>query len=75
MAKKNYKIIFAVDRNIKSAGRISLVLNLSQQENSKLIELNGTTSVSVDINNLPKGTYDVILKGNSVNEQQKFVKE
>ena len=39
------------------------------------ISLNGTTSVSVDINNLSKGTYNLLLKGNSINEQKKFVKE
>ncbi len=39
------------------------------------ISLNGTTSVAVDVNNLPKGTYEVILKGNSINEQKKLVKE
>jgi Secretion system C-terminal sorting domain len=39
------------------------------------ISLNGTTSVSVDVNNLSKGTYDLLLKGKSINEQKKFVKE
>jgi hypothetical protein len=39
------------------------------------ITLNGTTTVSVDINNLPKGTYNLLLKGSSINEQKKFVKE
>jgi trimeric autotransporter adhesin len=39
------------------------------------IQLNGNTSVSVDINNLPKGTYNLLLKSKSINEQKKFVKE
>jgi len=39
------------------------------------ISLNGTTSFPVDISNLPKGTYNLWLKGNSINENQKFVKE
>ncbi len=39
------------------------------------IALNGTTSVSVDINYLPKGMYTLILKTNSKTEHQKFVKQ
>ncbi len=39
------------------------------------ISLNGNTSVPVDINQLPKGTYNLFLKSKSINEQKKFVKE
>jgi len=39
------------------------------------ISLNGSTSVSIDINNLQKGTYYLLLKSKSINEQKKFVKE
>jgi hypothetical protein len=37
--------------------------------------LNGNTSLSIDINNLPNGTYNLFLKGNSINAQAQFVKE
>jgi hypothetical protein len=39
------------------------------------VVLNGSVSVSVDINNLPKGTYNLSLKGKTINKHQKFVKE
>ncbi len=39
------------------------------------ITLNGNTTFPVDINNLPKGTYTLLLKNKSLNEQKKFVKE
>lgn len=39
------------------------------------INLNGNTSVSIDINNLQKGTYNLVLKSKTKNEQKKFIKE
>jgi hypothetical protein len=39
------------------------------------ITLNGNTSISVSINNLPKGAYRLLLKSKSKNEQEKFIKE
>ncbi len=39
------------------------------------INLKGRASVSIDITGLSKGTYNVLLKGRSLNEQEKFVKE
>ena len=39
------------------------------------ISLKGNTSFSVEITNLPKGTYNVWLKGTTINEKKKFVKE
>lgn len=39
------------------------------------INVDGTTSVSVDINDLPKGMYNLLLKTNSKTEHQKFVKQ
>lgn len=35
----------------------------------------GNTSFSIDIDDLPKGTYNLLLKGKSLNEHQKFVKD
>lgn len=39
------------------------------------ISLNGTTSFAVDITHLPKGTYQLWVKGKTINEERKFVKE
>lgn len=39
------------------------------------INLKGSASVSVDISDLLKGTYHLLLKSRSLNEQGKFVKE
>ena len=39
------------------------------------INLNGNTFFSIDISNLAKGTYNLLLKSGSMNEQKKFVKE
>lgn len=39
------------------------------------ITLNGNTTIFVDINNLPKGTYNLLLKSKTVNVQEKFIKE
>ena len=39
------------------------------------IALNGITSVSVDINDLPTGVYNLVLKTNSKTEHQNFVKQ
>lgn len=39
------------------------------------ITLNGNTTISVNINNLPKGTYNLLLKSKTVNGQKKFIKE
>ena len=39
------------------------------------IALNGTTSVSGDINDLPTGVYNLVLKTNSKMEHQNFVNQ
>lgn len=39
------------------------------------INLNGTTSVAIDINDLPKGTYNLLLKSSTLNEHEKFIKQ
>jgi hypothetical protein len=39
------------------------------------ISVNGTTSISVDINDLPKGMYNLVLKTSSKTKRQKFVKQ
>lgn len=39
------------------------------------INLTGNTAISVDINNLPNGVYNLLVKGKSINEHQKFVKQ
>ena len=39
------------------------------------IFLNGNTSLSIDISNLPKSIYNLILKRETKTEQQKFVKQ
>lgn len=39
------------------------------------ITLNGTTSIPIDLNNLQKGTYILLVKGGALYEQIKFVKE
>jgi ELWxxDGT repeat protein len=39
------------------------------------IQVNGNTSVSFDITNLQKGTYNLLLKSKFMYEQKKFIKE
>ena len=39
------------------------------------VMLNGNASTSIDIKDLPKGVYNLLLKSKTVNEHQKFVKQ
>jgi hypothetical protein len=52
------------------------IKNPGKEERSKKKKflLNNNTSVFIDINNLPEGTYNLLLKGISINEHIKFGK-
>jgi hypothetical protein len=39
------------------------------------VMLNENTAVTVDVHTLQKGTYYLVLKGKTINEKNKFVKE
>ena len=70
---KNILYIQASGENEKATVQIIDVTGRIIKEEK--ISLNGNTSFSIDINNLPDGLYNLILKSKSINEQKKFIKE
>ena len=55
------------------------ILQIIDQSGRKVKEeriiLNGTSSFSIDIEELSKGAYNLLLKSSTLNEHQKFIKQ
>lgn len=68
-------VLYVQANGVNEMATIQIVDATGRKLKEEKITLNGNTSFSIDINNLSKGIYSLLLKSKSINEQKKFVKE
>lgn len=68
-------ILFVQANGNNEAASIMVIDVAGRKLKEKKINLNGNSSFSINIKDLPPGVYNILLKGKNNNDHQKFVKE
>ena len=70
-----HDVLFVQVNGINQDVSIQITDGVGRKLREEKITLNSNTSFSIDIRDLPKGIYYLLLKGPSENHQIKFVKQ
>lgn len=70
------EINILVSSNKKSQAQLKILDNLGRVVRQQEVNLSvGNNSISIDIKNLSKGIYNLVIKGEGINKRKRFIKQ